>query len=151
MRAADLLYATLNPVIRAVLDSPLHGLLSKHVCVVEYAGRRSGRRFRTPLSYVHDGQRVLLLSSRQTRWWKNFIDPDREVVIRIGDRSLTGTARLYQGDSPELTHRVRVFLTQLPRDAMIYKIKLDSNKKPLDSDIAGCGDRVIAVEVCLNY
>jgi hypothetical protein len=42
----------INPIICALLRSPLHRLLSEQMLLLTYAGRRSGRRFTLPLGYA---------------------------------------------------------------------------------------------------
>ena len=55
MQLQSLLYATLNTPIRALLRSPLHGIASRNLALLHYRGRKSGREFVTPLSYVREG------------------------------------------------------------------------------------------------
>src|SRR5579884_1140426 len=50
-----------NPVVAALLRSPLHGLLSRQVFLLTVTGRRSGRRFTLPLGYVRDGDALLVV------------------------------------------------------------------------------------------
>ena len=45
-----------NPIVRRVLRSPLHRLLSKHLVLVTVTGRRSGRTHTVPVGrHVEDG------------------------------------------------------------------------------------------------
>jgi hypothetical protein len=107
--------------MRALLRSPFHGIASANLCIVLYTGRRSGRRFETPLSYVRDGGRVLLLSSVDTGWWTNFLPPKGDPawtgeaveILAAGD-ILRGRARTIQHDREHLHASARHFLTALP-------------------------------------
>jgi hypothetical protein len=45
----------LNPVMRSLLRSPLHGITSNNIGIVHYTGRKSGRKLNTPLSYTREG------------------------------------------------------------------------------------------------
>ncbi len=150
MRIQSLLYAALNPLMRALLRSPLHGIASRNLALLCYEGRRSGRKFETPLSYVREGSIVRFLSSHNTRWWTNFRAGLTPVEIEIGRERLAGQARLFENDSEPLREGVRRFLTALPRDAMVYGIRLDSERKPREADLAKAGDHVILVEVELD-
>ena len=62
MGLQSLLYEALNVPMRALLRSPFHGIASRNLCLFIYTGRRSGRHFETPLSYVRDGSTIWLLS-----------------------------------------------------------------------------------------
>ena len=73
-RAPDLrMMRFFNPVIRALLRSPLHSLLSGQILLLTYTGRRSGRQYTLPVGYVRDGDALLVVSqhSELKRWWRN--------------------------------------------------------------------------------
>jgi hypothetical protein len=150
MRLQSLLYATLNPPMRALLRSPLHGIASRNLAILDYTGRKSGRHFSTPLSFVREGSVVRFLSSHNTGWWKNFKDGPTPVEIEIACKTVSGVARLWDSDSEQLRNGVRRFLTALPRDAVIYGIGLDADRKPLESDIEKKANHVVLVEVELD-
>jgi len=147
MRLQSLLYATLNPPMRALLRSPLHGVASHNLAILDYTGRKSGRSYSTPLSFVREGSIVRFLSSHNTGWWKNFKDGPTPVEIEIARKTVRGVARLWDSDCDELRNGVRRFLTALPRDAVIYGIGLDADRKPLESDIEKRASHVVLVEV----
>jgi hypothetical protein len=69
-----------NPVVRRLLASPLHRLLSKHLTVVRYTGRRSGRRFALPVGRQEiDGSPAVISNSP---WRMNFRDGwDAEMLV----------------------------------------------------------------------
>ena len=154
MRIESLLYATLNPIVRFLLRSPIHGIASRNLCLLSFRGRRSGRRYTTPLSFVREGGRkgrkVLLLSSHNTRWWKNLLDEPAEVEIEIAREVHRGLARAHVEDSGPFRDGVRRFLTALPRDARVYGIRLDREKRPLEEDIGSAAGHVVLVEVELT-
>ena len=87
------------------------------------------------------------LSSHNTRWWKNFKDGPTPVEIEIARTTESGVARLWDSDSAQLRNGVRRFLTALPRDAVIYGIGLDADRKPIESDIEKTANHVVLVEV----
>jgi hypothetical protein len=164
MRLQDLLYAALNPPMRALLRSPLHGIASRNLAILCYRGRKSGREYATPLSYVKDQtrengtprERVRFLSSRNTRWWLNFRGGPIPVEIEIARELVTGEGRLLTTDPRDGVERevflggVREFLTALPRDAVIYGVGLDKNRRPKESDLQSAADHIILVEVLLG-
>jgi deazaflavin-dependent oxidoreductase (nitroreductase family) len=139
-----------NPVMRALLRSPIHAVVSRNIAILHYQGRRSGRSFDTPLSYVREGDTVLLLSSQNTGWWKNFRDGASAVEVEIGGERHAGTAVLHEGDTESLQDGVRRFLTALPRDAIVYGVKLDKSKRPVESSIAATAPRLVVVEISLE-
>lgn len=150
MRPVDLFYRILNVPMQALLQSPMHGIASRHLCLLTYKGRRSGRSFTTPLSFVRTGDTVRLLSSNKTKWWKNFLGEPADVGVEIGREQFAGRAETIVEDGDRLRDGVRGFLTKLPRDAVVYGIKLDKNKRPLDKDIEGAAGHVVLVEIELD-
>ncbi|MAG30171.1 MAG: hypothetical protein CL908_04655 [Deltaproteobacteria bacterium] len=149
MRLQSILYAMLNVPIQALLRSPLHGIVGDSLCLLSYRGRRSERAITTPLSYVRDGDVVRLLTSHNTNWWKNFVGDAADVELEIKRERLTGRATALTEDGQRFRDGIRSFLTSLPRDALVYGIKLDADKKPRESDIEAAAGHVVLVEVQL--
>ena len=87
-----LAYKVANPVMKALLRSPLHGLVSKNIALLHFRGRKSGRDFVTPLSYVRQGHSVWLLSAHSTRWWMNLREKGTPVSLEIARETLAGQA-----------------------------------------------------------
>ena len=152
-----LFYRALNVPMRVLLRSRLHGIASSNLCVLMYSGRRSGRRFETPLSYVREGGRVWLLSSVDTRWWTNFLPPKGDsgwqgeaVEVLAAGEVLRGRARTIQQDRERLRESVEHFLTALPRDAVVYGIGLDGERRPKAGDLSRALARLVMVEVALD-
>jgi len=150
LRPVDLFYKLMNVPMTALLQSPLHGVGSKHLCVLHFRGRKSGRALSTPLSFVRDGDVVRLLSSQKTRWWKNFLGEGMDVEVEIARERFSGHAESILEDGDRLRDGVRQFLTALPRDAVVYGIGLDRDKRPKEADIEGAAGHVVLVEIQLT-
>jgi hypothetical protein len=69
--------------MRALLGSPLHRPLSRWFAVLAWTGRRSGRRYSTPVSYVRQGTTAWVTTG--DRWWHN-LSGGAPVAIRIRGR-----------------------------------------------------------------
>ena len=71
------LFMPLNPLIERVLRSRFHWPLSIAMAVVAWDGRRSGKRFSTPVGYQWGGDAVVVLISKPAtkQWWRNFQSP----------------------------------------------------------------------------
>jgi deazaflavin-dependent oxidoreductase (nitroreductase family) len=144
------IYKIANPFVKALLRSPLHGIASKNVALLHFRGRKSGREFVTPLSYVRENGIVCLLSAHGTHWWMNLREEGTPVSIEIARETVTGKARLWDGDSEALRERVRRYLTALPRDAKVYGIKLDESNRPVEESLAEVAPELVFVEVELD-
>jgi hypothetical protein len=52
-----------NGFMRAILRSPLHGLVSNNVILITFTGRKSGNTYTMPVNYVRDGDALIILGS----------------------------------------------------------------------------------------
>jgi hypothetical protein len=78
-----------NPIVRRLLESPVHGLLSARLLVLTYEGHRSGREYRIPLGYVEasDGTIVTLAAEPAgKKWWRSFSAPRLATLTVRGAR-----------------------------------------------------------------
>ena len=64
------LYRVINPIMAALLRSPLHKLLSNSLMLLSFQGRKTGKRYSIPVGYVEQGKQLFLFS--HSAWAKNF-------------------------------------------------------------------------------
>jgi F420H(2)-dependent quinone reductase len=90
---------TVNPLLRALLDSPAHGLVSGHLMLITVTGRRSGRTFTFPVGYHQDGDRlrVNLDWPERKRWWRN-LRGGAPVAVLLRGVPRTGVGRVVAGE-----------------------------------------------------
>jgi deazaflavin-dependent oxidoreductase (nitroreductase family) len=63
------------------LRSPAHRLLSARILLLEFVGRRSGRRYATPLTYHQVGHTLLITTD--SPWAKNFAGGRGRALVRL--------------------------------------------------------------------
>jgi hypothetical protein len=102
---------TVNRVTRPILRSRWHGRLSDRLLLITVTGRRSGRIFTIPVSYVERDGRLLIQPSAPERklWWRNLRGDGAPVQVRLRGRDRTGHA-VARGDE-RTGVRVEVTLT----------------------------------------
>jgi deazaflavin-dependent oxidoreductase (nitroreductase family) len=127
---------TFNPVVVVLLRSPLHRLMSRDLLVVEYAGRKSGKRYRKPLAYIGEGGALYLFARKKmSDWWRNFTD-GATVRVLHGGKWHDAKVRVLPPSKPEALVRFREFLTRNPRTApIVYDVGLSPDKRPLEADL----------------
>src|ERR1700712_215815 len=84
-----------NPLVKWSLDSPVHPLTSRWLCLISVRGRKSGKTFTFPVGYSLDGDVVKISIALPERklWWRNLRDgAPVELVLRGKNRSGTGPA-----------------------------------------------------------
>lgn len=128
-------YRVLNAVMRVLLRSPLHGLRSQRVLLLEFRGRRSGRRYRMPLSYWERGDAgvVCLTSAAWSRWWPNVVDAP--VVVWLRGARVEGRAQVVAEADLKL-ELVAGFLRHNVHDAHHYGVELDGGECPREPSLA---------------
>jgi len=128
------LYRLINVPVRALLRSPLHGLMSRNTLLLEFSGRRSGRALSTPISY-HERDAVLhAFTSAEFGWWRNLLQGEAYVVLR--GRRLPVQAEVNATDDGEKAKALDAFLRAVPRDAPHSGVTLREDGTPDPDDIA---------------
>ena len=89
--SVDGVLSALNPVIGAVLRSPLHRLLSAGLMLLTVTGRHSGRRYTIPVGYQQDGNDLVVMVSeaRRKQWWRNYYEPG-PVALQLRGQARSG-------------------------------------------------------------
>jgi hypothetical protein len=78
-----------NPLVRLVLESRAHRLLSGRLVLLSYRGHRSGREYRIPLRYAETPDRrfvALALRPAAKAWWRSFAAPGPATLTVRGSR-----------------------------------------------------------------
>jgi deazaflavin-dependent oxidoreductase (nitroreductase family) len=102
---------TANPLVGALLRSPLHPVLSRSLALITVTGRRSGRRYTFPVAYRQDDGRVLIDVGwpERKRWWRNLTRAG-QVEMRIRGARRTGQALARGDERTGVTVEVRLDL-----------------------------------------
>jgi hypothetical protein len=114
-----IMFKILNPLMKLILNSPLHGGLSKRVMVISFTGKKTGKHFSTPVAYARDGDRVIVVT--YSAWSKNFNEPT-PVQMRIHGKSVSGTAAVV--DEPVKIKQILQTLNRLNGKEMMQRLGL---------------------------
>jgi hypothetical protein len=84
-----------NARVLALRSSPRWGrLVSKHLTVITYTGRRTGRTFSIPVGYRREGDVVTIgvrLPEAKT-WWRNFLGDGNPISVELDGAGQPGHA-----------------------------------------------------------
>jgi hypothetical protein len=88
-------------VVRTLLRSPLHALVSDRLILLTVIGRESGRRYTFPVRYTIDGRAITVVADEADRktWWLNVARP-APVLVRLRGRDRNAIAQI-EWDAPE--------------------------------------------------
>jgi hypothetical protein len=101
---------TVNPALRAVLRSPVHGLASGRFALITYTGRRSGREYTIPVLYNDMGDEVTIAVGWPDRkvWWRNLTGEGGPVRLMVQGQEIRGHAIATHEAGRDALVRVRV-------------------------------------------
>lgn len=145
MTIPEPLFVIINPAMRLLLRSPLHFLMSGSLLLITYEGRKTGRRYTTPLRYTREGEVIRCFTSGSTEWWRN-LQGGKEVSLRVRGKDTKYLAQIIKDDTQTLRSELEKYLTQFPQDAGYHEVRLDADKQPLAEDL----DRAIEHSVVME-
>ncbi|MCK6583361.1 MAG: nitroreductase/quinone reductase family protein [Anaerolineales bacterium] len=122
-----------NDFMSWVLRSPFHKLLSGGMMLITVTGRKTGRKFTTPVGFYEKDDHLWVLTTRNRTWWKNLQD-GAEVELFLRHNQVFAYAE------PELDQRsveVRLveYLGYVPRAAKPLGIRIQ-DRTPYPEDIS---------------
>lgn len=88
-----------KPLTKRLLDSRFAGPMAKALLLLRYRGRKSGQTFTTPVGYVREGDRVVMVTSPTYKWWPNLVG-GADVELRLPDGWRSGRGEVVVPDDP---------------------------------------------------
>ena len=79
-RVLQIVVRYFNPIMRLVLGSRAHRMMSGQLMLLSFTGRRTGRSYTTPVSYVREGTNLLVPGGGA--WWKNLTSGTARVRLQ---------------------------------------------------------------------
>ncbi len=138
-----------NPIVKALLRSPLHRLASKHLMLLTFEGRKTGRTYRVVVGrHEVDGTLVVPTGTTGRRWRLNFRGRT-PVVVTIEGRHLRGRGELVE-DPEEVAHIHRLLLDRLGlRNARRLGLKVNADRYPTKEELKAvlAGRGMISIEL----
>ena len=115
-----------NPMMRLILRSPLHGMLSESLLLITYHGRRTGKEYSLPVQYVKTGNSVTIVPGmpEQKIWWRN-LQESAPVQLTLRGQSLAGNAVVLKPDTDAdaIIAGLDLYLRRFPAMAKVNGIR----------------------------
>jgi F420H(2)-dependent quinone reductase len=121
-----------NVVVKAILRSPLHGLMSKKRMLLTFRGRKSGKLYNIPVSYFHEGESIVCFTD--SSWWKN-LRGGALVRMRLAGRDVAGIAYPTDADREAIAKGLERMLQKIPGDARYYQVTIGPHGQLSASDL----------------
>ena len=102
---------SVNGAVAGLRSAPLIGpLVSRHLTVVTYTGRRSGGTFSTPVAYRQAGDTVTISVDLPQRkmWWRNFTGEGGPLSLELNGVERAGHAVAAENGNGKVIITVRL-------------------------------------------
>ncbi len=147
MKIPEFLFILINPVVRILLKSPIHFFWSGSLMLLTFTGRKSGKRFTTPVRFIRTGETVRCFTSSENQWWRN-LRGGSDVVLRIEGRDIPYHANVVENDPKEIEKWLVYYLASFPQDAAYHDIRLNKDKSLNSLDLERASSNAVVVEAC---
>lgn len=98
-----------NRLVRSLLSSPLHRLVSARLALITVTGRRSGNEHTFPVGYRQQGELLTIpvVWPQRKLWWRNLRE-GAQVRVRLRGADRTGHGGLRGDERSELSVEVQL-------------------------------------------
>jgi deazaflavin-dependent oxidoreductase (nitroreductase family) len=119
-----------NPLVRLILRSPMHKLMSDSLLVITCCGRKTGREYRLPVQYAQAGNMLYIVPGmpEQKTWWRNLKEA-APVRLTLRGQSVAGTGVVLKPDKDEeaIVEGLGKFLRRFPGMAKVEGIRAEAD------------------------
>lgn len=147
MSSTPAIFRLLNPVMKSVLRSPLHAMVSDQIMILSFTGRKTGQTYSTPVSYFKDNKTVYCFT--HAGWLKNLVG-GAKVQLLIRGQEYIGTAFPVRDDRERKIVGLGKLLTAVPFDARFYDVAIDQQGVLDQKDLGRAADDATMIEVRLD-
>ena len=137
-----------NPMMRGLLSSPLHFILSKNMMQMTYTGRKSGKIYTTPMNYLRINGALYTTSYRDRTWWRN-LRGGADVTLRLRGRNVPARAKTIE-DQDDVADALLQYLKTAPQLAKYMNVTLEEAGDPDGEDIARLAQEMVMVRTELK-
>jgi|WetSurMetagenome_2_1015567.scaffolds.fasta_scaffold103945_2 hypothetical protein len=137
-----------NPIVRLVLRSPFHGLLSKNLALLTYKGLKSGRLISFPVQYAKNGRDIFIIPGfpGKKTWWHNMRSALPVQLLIQGNPVNARAATLDCGAETSLAvTALESFIAKFPAAAQVYAVKKGADGKFNMEDLLDAAGSIIIV------
>lgn len=120
-----------NPLVRGLLRSRGHRLLSRWLVELHYEGRRTGRQYAIPVLAAVERERVVVVATMPAhkQWWRTFREPTTARILVRGERRVV-VGELLGGEARRLA--LRTYVARLPWTRLGLGVSSGSSDRELD-------------------
>jgi hypothetical protein len=145
----EALARVVNPLVEALLRSPLHGPFSTHLMLLAFRGRKSGKAYEVVVwRYEMDGALIVPTGTTGRLWRLNFRG-GTPAQVRLGGSRRRGRGELIE-DPDEVARIHRVLLSRIGlKKARRLGLRVNVDREPTDEELKVplAGHGVVRIEL----
>ena len=113
--------------------------------LITFTGRKSQRKFTTPVRYVAVDGVIRCFTSQNNLWWRN-LKGGAEVKLRVAGKEERYRAEAVFHEPERIKLALDHYLTLFPQDAAYHGIRLEKDKSLNQQDLARVATEAVVVE-----
>ena len=141
-----------NPLMRLILNSPLHGMMSGGLLLITYRGRKSGKEYTLPVQYAQDGKKIYIIPGmpEQKTWWRN-LKGGLPVRLTLRGQVVNGNGIVLEqpGDAAEILTASELSLQRSTQLARMYDVRIEADGSLNADDLRKAAEKIIITKVDL--
>jgi hypothetical protein len=135
-----------NGFVKFFLRTPLH-IFMGNTMLIAVMGRKTGRKYTTPVNYYHENGCLWVMTSRERSWWRN-IRGGAQVSLLIHGNSIKGFAQV-ESEVP-VEKRLMEYIRHMPMIAKGLGIRMEKDT-PDASDLSRVAKNRLFVRIDTTY
>jgi len=113
-----------NDFMSWTLRSPFHGMLSNGMMLITVTGRKTAKKYTTPVGYYREDGCLWIITSRDRTWWKN-LQGGAEVSLLLKRQSVVAFAEP-ELDEKSVEERMYQYVKHVPQTAKPLGIRVEN-------------------------
>ena len=134
-----------NDFVKFFLRTPLYVFMGDTM-LITVTGRKTGKKYTTPVGYYREGDFLWIITSRDRTWWRNVQD-GAEVEMRMRGKDVTGFAEAIL-DEDEFASQLGDYLKHVPMAAKPLGMRME-NGEPHSEDASRLAKERLFVRIKL--
>ena len=121
-----------NDFVTLFLRTPLRLFLG-NTMLITVTGRKTGKRYSTPVNYYREGDLLWVISNRDRTWWRN-VKNGADVWLLLNGKNVNAFAQAELNET-DVEKRLIEYIHQIPMAAKPMGIRMEY-KMPNAEDVA---------------
>ena len=139
-------WKVVNATVIALSKSPLHVILSNNVVVLHVKGKKTGKIYKIPVSFLElEPDKLCCVTDRENIWWKNLIGSQFSKT-RFKGRLLDSTLTATIDNQVQIEEYLGALCRHSRVDGFFAKVSYQ-NGEPVKQDIMTAARKMVAITV----